>query len=78
MIRIGLSPAVPYGKKKYRTSSTDTLRISFRRFDGRKKYNHEVIEHILSVSVGKRGDLEITTKSSLMMVPFICSCRNNK
>ena len=31
---------------------------------GRKKQNHEVIEHILSVSVRKRGDLEIATKSA--------------
>ena len=49
-------------RKKYRTSSEDTLRISPAVSYGRKK-KHEVIEHILSVSVGKRGDLEITTKS---------------
>jgi len=64
---VEFSPAVSYRKKnterkKYRTSSEDTLRISPAVSYGRKK-NHEVIEHILSVSVGKRGDLEITTKS---------------
>jgi hypothetical protein len=56
--------AVCYGRKtKYRTSSIAAPRISPAVFYGRKKQNHEVIKHILSVSVRKRGDLEITTKS---------------
>ena len=64
MTRIEFSPAV-----FYRTSSVDTLRISPAVSYGRKK-NHEVIEHILNVSVRKRDYLEITTKSCFT---FFCS-----
>jgi hypothetical protein len=54
-----VSPAI---EKKQRRGSSDTHRISPAVSYGRKK-NHEVIEHILSVSVRKSSDLESTTKS---------------
>ena len=41
-------------KKKYRTSSIDTLRILSRSFYGLKKQNDKGIEHILSVSVREK------------------------
>jgi hypothetical protein len=57
-------------RKKCRTCSLDVLRISPAVSYGRKKQNHEAIEHILSVSVRKSGDLESTTKSC---ITFFCS-----
>jgi hypothetical protein len=52
----------PFKKNREQVLAT-RIKISPAGFYGLKKYNHEVIEHILSVSVRKRGDLEITTKS---------------
>jgi hypothetical protein len=71
MIRIEFSPAVCLRKEKNAEQVLfDVLRISPAVSYGRKKQNHEVIEHILSVSVRKSGDLKSTTKSC---ITFFCS-----
>jgi hypothetical protein len=66
-----ISPAICLRKEKNAEQVLlDTHRISPAVSYGLKKQNHEVIEHILSVSVRKSGDLESTTKSC---ITFFCS-----